>query len=80
MKKPKKLGAPHKKKSLKTTPVTLRLPNYLNDWLNKNTKNKNKFIKIALLNSDPGLKIAGLKAGEKCSDDSFDQTLEELKK
>jgi len=75
-----KRGAPRKNKELKTTPVTIRLPNWLNNLLNKTTKNKNKYIKMAIINSDPGLKIAALKAGEKYSDSDFDKELEELKK
>jgi len=76
----KKKGAPFKKNELKTTSVTLRFPHYWNNWLKKHTVNKTKFIKIAVINSDPELKLAALRAGEKYSDMDFDKELEELKK
>jgi len=64
---------------LKTVKVTIKLPLYINDFL-KNTSNKNKVIKLAVLSAYPELTIVGLELGEKYLDPDFDKTFEELKK
>lgn len=76
-----KIGRPPKPDNLKTVPVGYRIPKWLDDWLKSLPKGKqNRYIKNAIIRSDPELMRLALQNGESYFDNDLYKTMEEIKK